>query len=427
VIRVIRRITGTTDPEAEIAEVGSAKRAERATFRHVFAVAEFRALWSAQMLSVAGDQLARVALTWLVYDRTRSALLAAITYVASIVPTFVGGVALSGLGDRFPRRQVMIACDVIRAGLVIVMAVPGMPVAVLVVLLFAVTMVGAPFTSARAAIYPDILAGDQYVLGTAVTLTTYQFAQVIGFAVGGTIVGIFGVRTSLIADAATFAGSALIVRWGVRARPAPGATGPDTGRRKSSPGAGVRAGTRMLIRNPALRTPLLFGWLAAFYNVPEGVVAPLARMLGGGSATVGLLLAAAAFGSVVGSIAFSRLVDPATRLRWMGPLAIGGSAVLALFFVRTDLLFALVILAASGVFTCFQLAANAAFVSAAPPAQRSQAFGLAQGGMSLGQGTLMVLAGAAAEHYAPTVVIAANGVIGTVAAAAVAVSWSRRA
>jgi MFS family permease len=189
----------------------------------------------------------------------------------------------------------------------------------------------------------------------------------------------------------------------------------------------VRAGTRLLIRNPALRIPLLFGWLAAFYNVPEGVVAPLARMLGGGSATVGLLLAAAAFGSVVGSIAFSRLVDPATRLRWMGPLAILGSAVLALFFVRTDLLFALVILAASGVFTCFQLAANAAFVSATPPAQRSQAFGLAQGGMSLGQGALMVLAGAAAEHYAPTVVIAVNGVIGTVAAAAVAVSWSRRA
>jgi hypothetical protein len=33
---------------------------------------EFRALWAAQVLSVAGDQLARIALTLLVYDRTRS-------------------------------------------------------------------------------------------------------------------------------------------------------------------------------------------------------------------------------------------------------------------------------------------------------------------------------------------------------------------
>ena len=416
------RITGRERiREGEIAEVGSANRVERATFRHVFAVTEFRALWSAQMLSVAGDQLARVALTVLVYERTRSPLLAAITYVASIVPTFVGGVALSGLGDRFPRRRVMIACDLIRGVLVVAMAAPGMPVAALVALLFAVTMVSAPFTSARAAMYPDILPGDRYVLGTAVTITTYQLAQVIGFAVGGTIVGVFGVRTSLIADAGTFAGSALIVRWWVRPRPAAAVRAS----RRDSPG-GLLAGSRLLVRNPALRIPLLFGGLSAFSNVPEGVAAPLARMLGGGSVSVGLLLAAAAFGTVVGSIAFSRLVDPATRLTWMGPLAVISTAVLALFFFPATLMSALLILTVSGLFTCFQLAANAAFVSAAPPEQRSQAFGLAQGVMSLGQGTFMVLAGAAAGHFAPTVVIAADGVVGTVAAAAVAISWLRR-
>ena len=80
------------------------------------------------MLSVAGDQLARVAITLLVFQRTGSALLAAITFAASIVPTFVGGVTLSGLADRLPRRQVMIACDLARVVLVAVMAIPGMPV-----------------------------------------------------------------------------------------------------------------------------------------------------------------------------------------------------------------------------------------------------------------------------------------------------------
>ena len=384
-------------------------------------MAEFRALWAAQLLSVAGDQLARVALTWLVYDRTRSALLAAVTFVASIVPAFVGGLVLSGLGDRFPRRRVMIACDLIRAALVVVMALPGMPVAALVALLFIVTMVSAPFTSARAAVYPDILAGDRYVLGTAITLTTYQFAQVVGFAVGGTIVGLFGVRTSLIADAVTFAASAIIVRAWVRARPSAWVTS----RGKLTAVSGLLAGARLVATNPALRTPMLLGWLAAFYDVPEGVAAPLARLLGGGSATVGLLLASSALGSVLGSVAFSRLVDPPARLRWMGPLAVLASGVLAAFYLGPDLLFALLILTASGVFACFQLAANAAFVSAAPSAQRSQAFGLAQGGMNLGQGTLMVLAGAAAEHLAPTVVIASSGVLGAIAAAAVAFSWSR--
>jgi predicted MFS family arabinose efflux permease len=388
----------------------------------VFAVTEFRALWSAQMLSVAGDQLARVALTWLVYDRTRSSLLAAITFVASIVPTFIGGVTLSGLGDRFSRRQVMIVCDLIRAALVIIMALPGIPVAALVALLFAVTTVGAPFTSARAALYPEVLAGDRYVLGTAITITTYQFAQVIGFAVGGAVVSLVGVRTSLIADAITFAGSAIIVRGWVSARP--GSRG--LPRAKISSIADLRSGARLVAANPALRTPMLFGWLAAFYDVPEGVAAPLARMLGGGAATVGLLLAAAALGAVIGSMAFGRLVDPPARLRWMGPLAVLTTAVLTAFFLGPDLLFALLILLASGLFACFQLAANAAFVSAAPAAQRSQAFGLALGGMSLGQGTLMILAGAAAEHFAPTDVVGVAGILGAIAAAALAASWSRR-
>jgi predicted MFS family arabinose efflux permease len=372
---------------------------------------------------VAGDQLARVALTWLVYDRTRSAFLAAVTFVASIVPAFLGGLLLSGLGDRFPRRQVMIACDLIRAVLVTVMALPGMPLAVLVVLLFLVTTVGAPFTSARAAVFPDILAGDRYVLGTAIALTTYQFAQVVGFAAGGTIVSLFGVRTSLVADAVTFLASAVIVRAGVRARP----PAQSRTRREPTPGGGLLAAARLVTANAALRTPMLLGWLTAFYDVPEGVAAPLARALGGGSATVGLLLASGALGVVLGSLAFSRLVGPAARLRLMRPLAVLAAVVLAAFFAGPDLPGALLILTASGALTCFQLAANAAFVTAAPAAQRSQAFGLAQGGMSLGQGTLMVLAGVAAERIAPAVVIGTSGVIGTVVAATIAVSGSRGA
>ena len=72
-----------------------------------------------------------------------------------------------------------------------------------------------------------------------------------------------------------------------------------------------------------------------------------------------------------------------------------------------------------------EASANAAFVTAAPREQRSQAFGLAQGGMSLGQGNLMILAGAAADHFAPAWVIAVCGTIGAVVALAIAVAWAR--
>ena len=404
-----------------MARGGATEQAATTKFRDVFAVAEFRALWAAQLLSVIGDQLARVALTVLVYDRTRSALLAAITFVVSIVPTFIGGVTLAWLADRYPRRAVMIACDLVRCALVLIMATSGLSLTGLVTLLFLVTLAGAPFTSARAAIYPDVLTGDRYVMGTAVTLTTYQFAQVLGFAAGGAVVGFFGKRPSLIIDAATFAGSALIVRARVRPRPAPAADvhhGP-------SRLAGVIAGARLVFARPALRIPMFFGWLAAFYNAPEGVVTPLARDLHGGAVVVGVILAAAALGETTGAIVCGRFLAPPTRLRVMGPLAVTGCVILALFFLQTDLPGALLILFVSGLCAGYQIAANAAFVTATPREQRSQAFGLAQGGMSLGQGMVMILAGAAADHYSPARVIAVCGAVGAVVALAIAISWAR--
>jgi MFS family permease len=413
----------------------------------VFAVPEFRALWAAQLTSVIGDQLARVALTVLVYDRTSSALLAAVTFMLSVVPVFVGGVTLAWLADRFPRRLVMIACDVFRAAVVVVMALPGMPLALLVALLAVVTLVSAPFTAARAAIYPDLLAGDRYVAGTAITLTTNQFAQVVGFAVSGGLVALLGTRTSLGIDAATYGVSAVIVSLWVRRRPAPaprharpGPAHAAESDQKSGAGSGAKAShakgrseaegsltgaLRMVFSTPALLLPMLFGWLAGFYNAPEGVAAPLARSLGGGAAAVGAILAAQALGESIGMLLYARLARPETRLRLMGPLAVATCGALILFFLRPDFAAALIILAASGGFGAYQIAANAAFVRAVPAHWRARAFGLAQGGMSLGQGTVMVLAGAAAERFAPTTVIAIAGVVGAVCAAGVAASWVR--
>jgi MFS family permease len=404
-------------------------------FRDVFGLREYRALWSAQLASVAGDQLARVALTVLVYARTNSAFLAALTFVASVIPIFLGGVLLAGLADRFPRRAVMISCDIVRCVLVLVMALPGMPVAALVALLFIVTFAGAPFTAARSALYPEVLSGDRYVIGQTVTITTTQFAQVVGFGVGGAVVGFLGTRTSLVVDAVTFALSALIVRAWVRRRPAPrgaeahsprGAEAAGEARSRPGGAAGGFTGAFLLVLGtPALLLPMLFGWLAAFYNAPEGVAAPLAARAGGGATTIGVILAAQVFGETVGMLVFGRLVRPAARLRLMGPLAVAACAVLIVFAAAPPLGGVLLILAVSGALGAYQLAANAAFVSAVPQERRGAAFGLAQGGISLGQGLVMLAAGAAAGHFAPANVIAVIGAVGAVCALVVALSWAR--
>jgi predicted MFS family arabinose efflux permease len=384
----------------------------RAHFGELLAVGEFRALWLAQVGSVLGDQLARVALTLQVYGRTHSALLAAVTFAASVVPVFAGGVLLAGLADRYPRRRVMITCDIVRAALVLAMAVSRLPIALLVAMLFAVTMAGSPFTSARAAIYADVLAGELFVLGTAATLTTYQFAQVLGLALGGAAVSLAGVQGTLMADAGTFAISALLTWLWVRPRPAPRSAHSAP----SSPAAGPLAGIRLVFTDAALRTPMLLGWLAAFYNAPEGIATPLAASLGVGAVGVGLILASQALGVSVGAIAFSRLASPAARVGWMRPLAIASCATLTVFALRPGFQLALVILFVAGLCDCYQVAAVTLFVRATPDSQRSQAFGLAQAGMSLGQGSAMIVAGAAAQRYAPATVVAVAGALGAVVA-----------
>ena len=82
----------------------SSSPAPRPSYRSVFAVAEFRALWLSYVLSAGGDRLALVAMTLLVYARSKSPLLAAITFASGFVPYLLGGLFLSGLADRLPRR-----------------------------------------------------------------------------------------------------------------------------------------------------------------------------------------------------------------------------------------------------------------------------------------------------------------------------------
>jgi MFS family permease len=404
-----------------------------ATYAQVFANREFRALWLAQLLSVAGDQLARVAMTVLVYDRTHSALWTALTYAVTLLPWVVGGLALSGIADRFPRRRVMVICDVARMVLVCLMAVVSLLAAastglwIMVALLFVVTLLDSPFKSARSAMMPDILAGERYVLGTAVSQTTLQVGMVSGFALGGLVVALLGVRTALLADAATFALSGLLAWAFVRHRPA-------ASRLAKTSSAGFRQiadGVRLVFGDRRLRTLMLLGWLVAFYVVPMGLAAPYAASLHAKAAIAigtGLIFAAGPFGTAVGSVVFGRLVPQAVRQRWMGPLAVGACGVLMLCALRTDLIAALVILAVSGACASYQLAANAAFVAAVPAERRGQAFGLANGGMQVLQGVWIVLAGATASSnlITPAAAIAISGGLGAAAAAALATMWRQR-
>jgi MFS family permease len=394
----------------------------QASYREVFAVREFRALFVAQVLSYAGDQFAQVAIAILVYNRTHSAFLTGLAYALTYLPPIIGGPLLSGLADRFPRRLIMIVCDLIRAALVAGMAIPGVPFTALCTLLFCTVLLGPPFTSARSALMPEVLPGDKFVLGSAIGNISYQASQILGFVAGAAVVAVLDPSRTLGLDALTFVLSAGIVSIWVKRRSAPER---EEGNQPSLWRA-MLTGAKLVFRNPMLRSLLLFGWLAGFYILPEGLAAPYVHALGGTTLDVGLLMAAMPIGTVVGAFAFGRLFPPSSRVRVMGWMAMLTCAPLVACAAHPPLWVVLALFALSGVGGAYQLVAASAFVVSVPNTARASSIGLAQSGLLAAQGVGILIGGAAAQAIGPQMVVALSGLVGLTCATMLALGWTHR-
>ncbi len=390
------------------------------TYRDLLSNREFAGLWGAWVLSVVGDQFARVALSLLVFDRTGSAVLTAATYAVTFLPDLVGGPFLASLADRFPRRRVMVVTDLARAVLVAVMAVPGMPIALLLLLLFGVQLLSAPFKGARGAMTRAMLDGPKFSVATGLMQMTYQIGLVLGFPLGAFVVTVLDTGGALLVDAATFLLSALLVRTFVVER-RPGAA-PD-GRPKRTWSSLVE-GMRLLRGSPRHRALLALACVSGFYVAPEGLVVPYADQIGAGTVAVGLLLAANPLGMTAGILILSRVVtSETTRTRWLGPLAIATCAALLPTFFAPGVVIAFLLWALVGFFSAHDMVTNVEYVNATPDHQRGQLLGLAQASLRGAQGVGVLLTGALAQVFEPARVIALAALVGVVVAALAARAW----
>jgi MFS family permease len=363
-----------------------------------------------------------VAIAFMVYARTGSAFLTTLAYALTYLPPIVGGPILSGLADLFPRQHLMITLDLIRAGLVAVMALPRMPFPGLCTLFFATVLLGSPFSAARSALLPEVLPRHMVRAGSAIGNQTVQFGQIAGFLAGGALVAWVGAGRAIALDSLSFSLSALILTCWVRPRPAPAraaSTAPQ-------PLEITWDGLSTVFSRPVLRTLVLFGWLAGFAVVPEGLAVPYAHTFGGGPPTVGLLMAAMPAGSVLGAFLLGRLIRPADRLRPMGWLAMLSCAPLIFSLLRPPFPAVLLLWGLAGVGSAYQLAAAAAFVRALPATRKMHAFAVAQCGMLAAQGLGIVAAGVLAGRIGPQAAVAVAGLLGLLAAGILATDWTHR-
>jgi MFS family permease len=390
-----------------------------ARYRDVFAVGEFRALWLAHIASVVGDQLARVAVSVLVWDRTRSPALAAAAYAVTFLPDLLGGSVLAGVADRYSRRLVMVVADLVRAAVVAALALPGLPLAVQIGALFVVQLLAGPFTAARSAVLPEILDGDRYTVGAGLFGGTYQLALVLGFGGGAAVVTAIGSQAALVVDAGTFALSALLIAVGVSAHRPRG-----TPARRAVWWSSLRGGVTAIASHPEARVLLGIACLCGFYVIPEGLAVAYAAQIGVGSGGLGWLLAANPAGTVLGVLVVNKL-GPSRKLRWLGPLAVASSALLLPTALAPGLAVTVALWLLSGMATAHDVVTNAVFTAAVPAAVRGQAVGLAVACLRAAQGVGIAVAGLLAQLMPTSWVIGLAGGLGSVAGLAAAAAWSR--
>jgi MFS family permease len=394
------------------------------SYRDVFRVPEFRAMWLAELQSVAGDQLARVALSVLVFADTGSAALTGLTYALTFVPSLLGGLFLTSLADRFPRRDLIMWIDGLRGCLILLVAIPAMPFWSLCVLVGIVSLLQPVFKSAQVALLPDVLGEERFSTGMAIRSITIQSAQMAGFAGGGLLIAVFNPYVVLVLDALTFFGSAILIRARLAPRPA-------ADRAAAAAGApGVRR-TResawgLLFADPGMRALTLMLWLMALVAVYEGMAAPYAALFGGGSVAVGLILAADPLGSVIGAFLFSKFVPEDRRPGLLGSLSIAAAAPVAVCLLRPNLVISIILFVIAGAFgTIVVMQTTTSMTLRLPDARRGQAIGVSNSGLTTATGVSPLFAGLLADRTNAATAIGWFGVAGTAAALLLALVWFR--
>ncbi|MCP9206468.1 MFS transporter [Streptomyces sp. NEAU-Y11] len=394
-------------------------------YRAVFAVGEFRAVFAAHLISMLGEVVCGIALSVLVYRLTDSPLLSALTFATAMLPYVIGGTLLSSVADRLPPRRVLVVCDLVNAGCVAAMVIPGMPVAALLVLRCVTATVSPVFSGTRSATLGDILGeGDTFVLGRSVIRITAQSAQLAGFAVGGLLLAAVSPRAVLVLTAAALVCSALILRFGTRRRPARLRADGDGG---ALLGDSLR-GVRRLFADRRIRWLLLLAWVPPMFVVmPEVLLTPYSDGLGLSPVGLGLLMCGMPVGAIVSEVLVGSLLGPRARARLTLPVGVAASLPALGYAAHPSFGWALALQVLTGFGIAYSLGLDQWFFAAVPEELRGRAMTVLTAGLMTSQGLGMAVAGAVAEFAPVPTVAAVSGGAGALCSGLVALEVRRGA
>jgi MFS family permease len=396
-------------PPAPVEPADDASQADRKPrFSEVFGNREAAAFLAAFGLSNVGAMLNRVAVTALVWNATGSEALAAAAFAISFAPYLGVAQVLGAIVDRYAYRSVMVVCDLLRAVLIALLLIPGLPVPLMIVIVFAVASVQPAYNAARVATLAQILTGDRLSVAIAITFSTAQTAQILGYLSGGLLSAI-DPHTALAVNAALFAVSGVAVLGLVRYRPSV-----NKREERRHVLAETADGLRLLRDDKVLRTVSIGIWgLFALTAVPEGVAVLWAAHLHAGPGTQGLIMAVDAAFAVVATLIFTRFVRPSVRHRLIRPLAFIAPVFLTAALLDPPLAGVLVVAAGAGVATMLMAPMNATLAQCIPDGWRGRVVAAANSGLQLSQGLAIAGLGLVVQFGVPVpYVVGVWGLIG---------------
>ena len=321
----------------------------------------YRLLWIGTILSNSGDWMDQIALNWLVYQLSGSAVQLALLNLFRLAPilffTLVGGV----IADRAERRKLLFVTQFVAMMLAFILATLVLTGVVQIWMVFIIAIGRGVVLSfnqpARQSLISDLVPREDLKNAIALNSATLNLSRVLGPMLGGLLIATVGVVGAFYLNAFSF----LAVLWGLALMRFPERAPRKT---KTSVLTDLAGGMRYLQSRPTLRTLVLLALVPFILGMPYmtmlTVFASDVLEVGGGG--LGLLTACSGVGAVVGALWVAGKAQrmPLGRVMVFGMMAFG--AVLIVFSLSSWFWVSVVAVMAVGAAQQIYMASNNALI-----------------------------------------------------------------
>jgi len=338
---------------------------------------DYRYLWTGTMLMSAGQWIQQITLGWLLYDLTGSSVLLGALNGLRALPFLVSSPIAGVAADRMDRRKILINTQ-----FVLLVTALGMGTLVASGLLqvwhlFLFTLItGAAWAfnePVRQTLVPNLVPKEDLMNAVALHSAGFNLTKVIGPALGGLLIALFGAAGNFFVQGLAYAG-VLVTLYVMHVPPTP------VQARQSSVVANLKEGFAYVWSTPIVLALMVADMVPRIFAVPYQALMPVFQkdVLGVGPEGLGMLMAAPGVGAVLSTLLLASI---AHSFRRKGLLVLGGLISLGVFLIlfsrTTSFPLALVILVAvGGCQIMFMATVNAMVQMTVPDALRGRVMSL---------------------------------------------------